>query len=573
MASGARKITVEFLGNDKTLSSTAEKAGNSTSRLGDRMRKVGKIAAIGLAAGVVVAGKALFDMGKAAAQDAQSQAILSKALKNSAGATDGQVAATEKWISAQGKALGVTDDKLRPALANLARATGDVGKAQKLASLAMDISAGTGKDLGAVSLALAKAHNGNVGALGRLGIATKDANGKTLSFEQMQAKLGKTFKGSASANAETFSGKMARLRLMFDEVRESIGAKLLPVAERLATWFVNVGLPAISRFADFLRTTLGPVFERIRTVISNVLSGVRGDVSTNLSAVRSTITSVVSIIQSLWARFGDTITAYVVKTWANVRKVIGGALQVISGIFKIFAALLKGDWAGVWNGIKQVTSGAAKVITGLVGQMMNILKTAFRVGFSALKGIVGGAWNAIKSLTANGVNAVMSAIRAIPGKVRAVGGAFLSAGSSLISKLFQGIASAAKRSGGFISNLASQLISAVKRAINSALNLPLTVSFNKGPININATLIPAFAKGTNFAPGGMALVGEQGPEIVNLRRGSSVTPAGETRRLMAGGGDNFTVVAPIQIQLDAKNVWQGLLKMKRQDGIVSLGLA
>lgn len=34
----------------------------------------------------------------------------------------------------------------------------------------------------------------------------------------------------------------------------------------------------------------------------------------------------------------------------------------------------------------------------------------------------------------------------------------------------------------------------------------------------------AFASGTNFAPGGMALVGERGPEIVNLPRGASVTP-------------------------------------------------
>ncbi|MDW9594546.1 tail length tape measure protein [Sinorhizobium meliloti] len=36
--------------------------------------------------------------------------------------------------------------------------------------------------------------------------------------------------------------------------------------------------------------------------------------------------------------------------------------------------------------------------------------------------------------------------------------------------------------------------------------------------------IPGFAAGTNFAPGGLAIVGEKGPELVNLPRGSSVTP-------------------------------------------------
>ncbi|MGH0220821.1 tail length tape measure protein [Sinorhizobium meliloti] len=36
--------------------------------------------------------------------------------------------------------------------------------------------------------------------------------------------------------------------------------------------------------------------------------------------------------------------------------------------------------------------------------------------------------------------------------------------------------------------------------------------------------IPGFAAGTNFAPGGLAIVGEKGPELVNLPRGASVTP-------------------------------------------------
>jgi hypothetical protein len=39
-------------------------------------------------------------------------------------------------------------------------------------------------------------------------------------------------------------------------------------------------------------------------------------------------------------------------------------------------------------------------------------------------------------------------------------------------------------------------------------------------------LTGSFATGTNFAPGGMAMVGERGPELVNLPRGSTVTPHG-----------------------------------------------
>lgn len=41
--------------------------------------------------------------------------------------------------------------------------------------------------------------------------------------------------------------------------------------------------------------------------------------------------------------------------------------------------------------------------------------------------------------------------------------------------------------------------------------------------------IPAFADGTDFASGGLSLVGERGPELVNLPAGSQVTPAEDSQ--------------------------------------------
>ncbi|AHD02953.1 phage tail tape measure protein [Leisingera methylohalidivorans] len=47
--------------------------------------------------------------------------------------------------------------------------------------------------------------------------------------------------------------------------------------------------------------------------------------------------------------------------------------------------------------------------------------------------------------------------------------------------------------------------------------------------------IPKFARGTNFAPGGRALVGEEGPEIVDLPRGSTVHPYSQSRAMLDNG--------------------------------------
>ena len=117
-----------------------DEAETATSKWSSGLGKASVVAAGALA---VVGGVALSGA-RAAAEDAQAQALLAQALTNSAGATKTQVAATEAWITKTTLATGVADDELRPALATLARSTGDVAASQKALGLAMDVSAATG---------------------------------------------------------------------------------------------------------------------------------------------------------------------------------------------------------------------------------------------------------------------------------------------------------------------------------------------------------------------------------------------------------------------------------------------
>ena len=121
-----------------------------------------------------------------------------------------------------------------PRSAELAAATGDLGKAQELAALAMDVSAGSGKSLEQVTEALQKGVNGSVGGLSRLGVATKDASGKTKSLEQITADLAKTYSGAAATAAETTAGKQKRLSVALGELGEEIGARVLPAMVKLS---------------------------------------------------------------------------------------------------------------------------------------------------------------------------------------------------------------------------------------------------------------------------------------------------------------------------------------------------
>jgi hypothetical protein len=212
----------------------AEKDTKSfSSKIGKYSKAMAKSFAVAGAAAGAYAIKIGIDGVKAAVEDEASQKQLAEALKNTTNATDAQIASTEDYISKQQLAFGVADTKLRPALANLARATGDVGKAQQLTNLAMDIAAATGKDLETVSLTLSKAYNGNIGALTKLGIPLDDAIKKSGDFNLVQAELTRLFGGAAKANTETYAGQLAIVTERVGELKESIGMALLPTMKTL----------------------------------------------------------------------------------------------------------------------------------------------------------------------------------------------------------------------------------------------------------------------------------------------------------------------------------------------------
>lgn len=187
-----------------------------------------------------------------ALEDENASRRLAIALHNTTGATAAQTAGVEDWISKQGLALGFSDDKLRPALQRLAQSTHDIGKAQQLTSLAMNVAAGSGKDLETVSAALAKAQNGNMGALSKLGIRIKDVHGKTMSLDAVTKDMAKTFNGQASAAAENAQGRFARLGIQWDEMKEQLGYHLLPALSRLGGYLLRKVIPAVQQWStDF----------------------------------------------------------------------------------------------------------------------------------------------------------------------------------------------------------------------------------------------------------------------------------------------------------------------------------
>ena len=302
---GVKKAVQQF----KQLETTGQKAQFA-------LKKAAVPAAAAVAGLVAVLG----DAAKGAMEDAAAQAELARQLEYSAGATNSQIKAAEDWISAQGRLLGVTDDELRPALASLSRVTYDVETAQKAASLAMDISAATGKPLEAVTNALAKAYGGNTAALAKLDPSLRDMIKGGASLDDVMASLESTFSGAAETAANTAEGGFKRLGVSLNETKESIGAALLPVLEKV--------LPILQKFADWA--------QRNPTLFLTIAAAI-GAVSIAIMAVNAAmaLNPFTAIAAGIALLVVGVVAAY--KKFETFRNIIKNVVNGVAAYFEFVA--------------------------------------------------------------------------------------------------------------------------------------------------------------------------------------------------------------------------------------------
>ena len=294
-------LNVEILGEFKKLTAATQGANKQLTGLQGTASKIssgiGKaFAGIGVGLSFAFIARELKEATKAAVEDAKSQGLLANQLKNTTNATDQQISAVEKQINALSRTASIADDELRPAYATLLRTTKSTSKAMDLLTLASDVSAGSGKGLTSVTMALSKAYQGKMAALTKLGIPMSDSIQNASDYAKEMTKLNKLQMDAANTVgpdhaealakvaeqqdlvnriaaaginwqkdlADAFSGsaeKAAKLdpyqrfQVAIGEVSESVGNALLPALGYLADWFVEVQ-PDIQRFLDGLVTAL-----------------------------------------------------------------------------------------------------------------------------------------------------------------------------------------------------------------------------------------------------------------------------------------------------------------------------
>jgi hypothetical protein len=208
----------------------------------------------------------------------------------------------------------------------LALSTNSTSKAQELLALALDISTQTGKPLEGVANALGKAYDGNTAALGKLGVGLSSAELKAMSFTQVQSRLSDLFGGAAAANAQTFQGRMDRLKVAFDEGVETIGTKLLPIIEALIRIIIEKVVPGFDKFVK--------LFDPLKKAIED-----------NKESFQALGSFLVDYIVPVFTVALAGAISFVAKIAAGVVDIVGGVINVIrtlvSGAIDGINALIK----------------------------------------------------------------------------------------------------------------------------------------------------------------------------------------------------------------------------------------
>jgi hypothetical protein len=352
MATGSRTLKLAILAETKQLTSNLKSAENDVQSFGDKMGGVGKKVGLAFAAAAAAAAAYAVKIGidgvKSAIEDEAAQLRLANALKTATGATDDQIKATEDYISKTQLATGVADNDLRNAFQRLSVTTKDVNSSQKLLNLALDVSKGSGKDLATVTEALAKAYEGQDAKLAKLGIGLSAADLKAMDFTQTQVALSNLYGGAAARNAETFQGRIDRLKQGFDEAKESVGVALLPIIERLIGYLFEYGVPIVNKFKE--------AWDTIKTAIENNRENFQSFVDLMQDYVLPILQKVFGFLVDVGAKAAAAIISAFGTILGAVTPIINFIIDAINTVIRGINLIKPGADIGYLNKIGQPSS-------------------------------------------------------------------------------------------------------------------------------------------------------------------------------------------------------------------------
>lgn len=404
-----------------------QRLGRAGGRMGGMVTRGLRTAGLAAGAGLAIGLKKSAD---AAIESEKSQARLKTQLEAAGLSYEKYADRIDAVLQKQSQLSGLDDEDLQDSFTNIVRATGDVNEALRLNALAADYARAKGVEVADAGQLLAKVYSGNVGVLGRQGIAidkvttaqdrlkatNEDAtdaqkraaveDDKRATAQRAIAVLQEKFAGQAEAYGKTTAGSMDRTAVAGENLGEVVGGYLTPIITKVAealTRFIGQmqsGQGAGGKFVAVMKT----IGAAIATVVRFLLEHENVAKAVGIAIAALTVTLGIYKAGVIAATTATKVATVASKAFAGAQALVNLALRanpiglVVTALVALGAAFVvaykKSETFrtivdAAWAGIKAAAQTAWTVLKGIFGAM----KTAI--------GGVGDAFEALKDVAAD----------------------------------------------------------------------------------------------------------------------------------------------------------------------------
>lgn len=421
--------------------------------------------------------------------------------------------------------------------------------------------------------------------------------------------------GKAVTASHTLAGEQAKLRAEFEQITIVIGQKLtevlkvlMPILAKVIDWLMahKVVLAAVAGLITALAIGIGVglvmalweaitamgVFAVVSTLAfweialaAAVIGVIAYEIATHWNTLKKWFDEFMKWFKKNWTdlllvfgpigliakeiidhwkevkRVFDDVMSFIktaaVDTWHVIENVLRPVYEFYKFVFETFYAIAMWVWHGIYN---DIIKPQIDLIVGLMHYLWNITKEVFmsiyndviKPVFDWIAGVASGVWNYIASVFIYQWNVIKGVWNGVVG---------------WFSGVFGGISNAASGVGSSIVGIFTGIWGTIKNAVKSGVNDVIDIlnqmirgyndTVGKIPKAPHISPLPHFATGVQNFVGGLALVGERGPELVNLPSGSSVYPNNQTNSMLKGS--TTYNIAKVELNTaDAVNAFFGI---------------
>ncbi len=308
-------------------------------------------------------------------------------------------------------------------------------------------------------------------------------------------------------------------------------------ADNFVTWFAEVAVPFLEEAWELIQIAAAAfvswLLDDAVPFIMEAWEEIKGLFEAAWEFIVPLFEFAVDAMTLFWDTFGDTIIDIISIAWKLIKGIFIGAIRIVKGVFQVFTGILTLDWKKAWDGIQSILSGAWKIIKSILEAAWGIIKAGFKLVISVVKTAWNVFWTILKGLAQTGWNAFKGWIEGVWETFKGWWTRSWEGLKEKVTTALGGLGSAVKWPFNAVIGMIERLVNTGIDGLNS-----LAGAINKLP-GVNIPMIgrislPRLALGGDVIRQGLALVGENGPELVRLSRGAQVAPLGSSADSLRG---------------------------------------